>query len=498
MAGEQLSFLDKDIIFDGLKELYRKKVLPLEIASKYANFGSPPLGPSDFDAKPMVLILGQYSVGKTSFIRSLLQQDFPGQRIGPEPTTDRFTAIMAPSDPSRSMGPRLIPGHALVMEVDKPFRGLASYGNNFLTKFEGVEMTANILRDITIVDTPGVLAGEKQRLGRDYDFSEVIKWFADRADMIIIMFDAHKLDISDELKSVLDTLKPHQDKIRVLLNKADSLDSQSLLRVYGALMWSLGKVVQTPEVCRVFMGSFWDAPLRNQENKVLLEREKTDLLNEMLSLPRNAVVRRINELVKRSRSVKVHAYIIHYLKKQMPYMIGKSEKQKRLLDRLDKEFMACARRYNLPLGDFPNVDQYRKMLSEIKDIGGFKKLDKHLIHEMDKVLTQDIPLLLSRATNAPQQPPPRVIPPAFPNEPAFPHPGYASRESYDYASAPHPEYPLNQQQQQQQFMYPPNQQQHPYKPSLGGDHYQYPGQQGLGQYPPQQQHQFGDYNTQHR
>jgi ABC-type branched-subunit amino acid transport system ATPase component len=30
------------------------------------------LEPSDFSAKPMVLVLGQYSVGKTSFIRSLL------------------------------------------------------------------------------------------------------------------------------------------------------------------------------------------------------------------------------------------------------------------------------------------------------------------------------------------------------------------------------------------------------------------------------------------
>jgi len=43
---------------------------------------------------------------------------------------------------------------------------------------------------------------------------DVVKWFAERADLIIIMFDAHKLDISDELKGVLDTLKPHQDKIR--------------------------------------------------------------------------------------------------------------------------------------------------------------------------------------------------------------------------------------------------------------------------------------------
>ena len=162
---------------------------------------------------------------------------------------------------------RHIPGHALVMQPSKPFRGLASFGNNFLSKFEGAEVSSAILRNITIIDTPGVLAGEKQRIGRDYDFAEVIKWFAERADMIIVMFDAHKLDISDELKTVLDALKPHQEKLRVLLNKADALDGQSLLRVYGALMWSLGKVVQTPEVCRVYLGSFWDHPLRNEENR---------------------------------------------------------------------------------------------------------------------------------------------------------------------------------------------------------------------------------------
>ena len=54
-------------------------------------------------------------------------------------------------------------------------------GNNFLSKFEGAEIDSPILRNITIIDTPGVLAGEKQRLGRDYDFSEVIKWFAGKS-----------------------------------------------------------------------------------------------------------------------------------------------------------------------------------------------------------------------------------------------------------------------------------------------------------------------------
>ena len=59
LFGSDLSQIDKDYIFEGLKTLYKKKVLPLELATKYSHFGSPPMGPSDFEAKPMVLILGQ-------------------------------------------------------------------------------------------------------------------------------------------------------------------------------------------------------------------------------------------------------------------------------------------------------------------------------------------------------------------------------------------------------------------------------------------------------
>jgi len=387
----ELESFDKDLIFAGLKRMYRKKILPLELSSKYGHFHSPPLSPSDFEAKPMVLLLGQYSVGKTSFIRYLLGRDFPGIRIGPEPTTDRFTCIM------QSEGDKIIPGAALCAQADRPFRGLSPFGNNFLSKLEGVEMNAPILQNITLVDTPGILSGVKQSLGRNYDYDAVMKWFAERADLIIIMFDAHKLDISDELKRVIEMMKPHADKVRVVLNKADSISTQHLMRVYGALMWQLGKVMSTPEVCRVYIGSFWGAPLQNTEQAVLLNREKLDLFNDIARLPQNAVMRRINELVKRARSVKVHAYIIHYLRKQLPYTWGKKEKQARLIGRLDRELVMCARRYELPRGDFPPVEPLRQALLEIKDLSEFPKLDKRMVKDMDKVFSVDIPELLERA-----------------------------------------------------------------------------------------------------
>jgi EH domain-containing protein 1 len=65
-----------------------------------------------------------------------------------------------------------------------------------------------------------------------------------------MLFDPHKLDISDEFKEVISAMKGNEEKIRVCLNKADSIDQQQLLRVHGALMWSLGKVIRNPEVVR--------------------------------------------------------------------------------------------------------------------------------------------------------------------------------------------------------------------------------------------------------
>ena len=49
-------------------------------AYDFHEFVSPALNEPDFDARPMILLVGQYSTGKTTFIRYLLEKDFPGIR----------------------------------------------------------------------------------------------------------------------------------------------------------------------------------------------------------------------------------------------------------------------------------------------------------------------------------------------------------------------------------------------------------------------------------
>ena len=58
--------------------VYKAKVKPFEEQFKFGNFFSPLMTDADFDGKPQVLLLGQYSTGKTTFIRHLIGRDYPG------------------------------------------------------------------------------------------------------------------------------------------------------------------------------------------------------------------------------------------------------------------------------------------------------------------------------------------------------------------------------------------------------------------------------------
>jgi len=376
-------------VTDGLKGIYRQKIRPLEV---YYNFGeahSPLLKDSDIEAKPMVLLLGQYSTGKTTFIRTLLGSDFPGMHIGPEPTTDRFMAVMfGPED-------RVVPGNTAVMQEEKPFSALSRFGGGFLNKFQVSTINNPLLEKITLVDTPGVLSGEKQRLGRSYDFPLIVEWFAERANVILLLFDAFKLDISDEFKSIMGSLKGHEDKMRIVLNKADAISAQQLQRVYGALMWSLSRVFQTPEVVRVCMGSFKDTPLQCDDTRKLLEADMGDLLSELMALPRNGALRQLNDLLKRAKLARIHAIIISSLKEEMPALFGKESKQAELIQNLPAIFKKIQQKHGFHNSDFPNVARMQEWL-KLVDFTKFPKPDPRLMTLLDEALNTDIPKLMNQ------------------------------------------------------------------------------------------------------
>ena len=87
----------------------------------------------------------------------------------------------------------VIPGNALVVDPKKQFRPLSKFGNAFLnrcvfnkitkqlinlksSRFQCSNTNSTVLKGISIVDTPGILSGEKQRTDRGYDFIGVLEW----------------------------------------------------------------------------------------------------------------------------------------------------------------------------------------------------------------------------------------------------------------------------------------------------------------------------------
>ena len=191
---------------------------------------------------------------------------------------------------------------------------------------------------------------EKQRTSRGYDFAKVSKWFAERSDLILLMFDPSKLDISDEFKLVIEELRPYEDKVHCVLNKADSLpDTESLMRVYGALLWSMGKIFRSAEVTRVYVGSYKDhnsdlsttTPIQNghysdpssdppsntstttpinNEHTMLFKKDRDVLLSRLHDLPKACGMRKVNDMVKRIRLIVFNVCLLGYLRSQIPYI----------------------------------------------------------------------------------------------------------------------------------------------------------------------------------
>ena len=222
----------------------------------------------------------------------------------------------------------------------------------------------------------------------------VLQWFAERVDRIILLFDANKLDISDEFRRSIEAIHGYEDKVRIVLNKADQVDHHELMRVYGALMWSIAKVISVPECPKVFVGSFWDQQLKHDLYRKLFERELQLLFDDLQDLPKYAALRKINDFIKRARMAKIHAYIISALKDGMPKMFGKGKRKRMLIKNLGDLLKKVQEEHLVSASDIPPLESLQAKL-QLCDFTKFPTLNKKLIDGVDSMLDQDIAELMS-------------------------------------------------------------------------------------------------------
>ena len=81
--------------------------------------------------------------------RYIIDKDFPGMRISPEPTTDHFHVVDYGDEDGR------IPGNVLAFDNKKSFTQLQQFGGKFLQKFECSTTKSDVLKSLCLVDTPG-------------------------------------------------------------------------------------------------------------------------------------------------------------------------------------------------------------------------------------------------------------------------------------------------------------------------------------------------------
>ena len=137
---------------------------------------------------PMVFILGNHSSGKSSFINYVVGRRI--QETGVAPTDDGFTVISAGSVDSDQDGP------ALVGDPTLGFAGLRQFGSNLVGHLALKARTGLRVRDLILVDSPGMIDspitasdGADRSRDRGYDFAGCVKWFAEKADVILLFQD---------------------------------------------------------------------------------------------------------------------------------------------------------------------------------------------------------------------------------------------------------------------------------------------------------------------
>ncbi len=208
--------------------------------------------------RPQVLILGNYSSGKSTLINDLLGAEV--QKTGQAPTDDSFTVITyddaTPEEDTHIRVTEERDGKVLLNDPEFPFDSLRRHGERFAAHFRMKKVNAPFLRNLAIIDTPGMLDSITER-DRGYNYQQVIGDLAHVVDLVLVLFDPHKAGtVREAHESLRDTLPAHtfEDRIVFVLNRIDECSSLlDLLQVYGTLCWNLSQMTGRKDIPNIHL-----------------------------------------------------------------------------------------------------------------------------------------------------------------------------------------------------------------------------------------------------
>jgi GTPase SAR1 family protein len=283
IRSDSLAANPQAVLRSDLVETVRSRLTP--IALKYG-YSSTPLE-DKIKWKPTVLILGNYSSGKSTLINELLNMDL--QKTGQAPTDDSFTVITY-GDSTGSVEER--DGMVLLQDPQYPFTHLKKQGQRFASHFRLKKVASPILEHIALIDTPGMLDSVAEK-DRGYNYQEVVADLANIADLILILFDPHKAGtVRETYESLRETLPKatSEDRILFVLNRIDECTNlHDFLRVYGTLCWNLSQMTGRNDIHHIFMTHserMTPRPEQRPEFLNLLNNQRHDLEQAILNAPK--------------------------------------------------------------------------------------------------------------------------------------------------------------------------------------------------------------------
>jgi GTPase SAR1 family protein len=290
--------MQSDNYMDSLRaeilELVEKYLTP--VALRYAYSDSPL--ETNIKWRPLVLVLGNYSSGKSTLINEFLEAEI--QATGQAPTDDSFT-IITYGEPAEDTDLIKVTeerdGKFLLNDPEFPFETFKKHGQRFSSHFRIKKVNSPFLKNIAIIDTPGMLDSITER-DRGYNYQEVIGDFAHIADLVLVLFDTHKAGtVREAYTSLRDTLpaRTFEDRILFVLNRIDECESLSdLLRVYGTLCWNLSQMTGRKDIPMIFL-TYSHKVLKNHHYQPedtksylrFLENQREELKELILQAPRH-------------------------------------------------------------------------------------------------------------------------------------------------------------------------------------------------------------------